>query len=132
MTGDVFSIIYGDLVTEVLNKETKFTSDSFHCRFSTNINSVNIWVNTIHIRIMLEVTLRQQLHLKTTSKHKELIKGGKELHSPHVKSLKKKLSGYRKDPFTFSFSINSSSGEKIVKNVYNNSWQVEILEKKIE
>ena len=64
---------------------------------------------------MLEVTLRQQLHLKTSSKHKELTKNGNELHLSHVKSLKEKISGYRKDPFTMSNSINSSSGAKIIK-----------------
>ena len=127
LTGDVFSTIHGDLVTELFNKDTKGTSGPFRCSFSINIDSVNIWVNMIHIYIMLKVALRQQLHLKASSRDKELTKSGKELHLSHVKSLKEKLSGYGIDTFTLAYPINLSSGEKIDKNVYNGMCQVEIL-----
>ena len=49
LTEYVFSTIHCDLVTELFNKETKGSSGPFHCGFSTNSNSVNTWVNTIHI-----------------------------------------------------------------------------------
>ena len=78
---------------------------------------------------MLKVALRQQLHLKTSSRHKELTKSGKELHLSHVKSLKEKLLGYRIAPFTLGCPINLSSGEKIDKNVYNDMCHDEILGK---
>ena len=74
-------------MTVLFNKEIKGTSGHLRCSFSTNIESVNTWVNTIHIYAMLKVALSQQLHLKTSSKHKELTKSGKELHLSHVKSL---------------------------------------------
>ena len=45
----VFSAFYHDLVTELFNKETKDTCGLFRWVFSTNIDSVNTWVNTIHI-----------------------------------------------------------------------------------
>ena len=64
---------------------------------------------------MLRVALSQQLHLKTSSKHKELTKSGKELHLSHVKSLKEELSGYGIDPFTLGYPINLSSKEKLIK-----------------
>ena len=64
---------------------------------------------------MLKVALSQQLHLKTSSKHKELTKSGKELHLSHVKSLKEELSGYGIDPFTLGYPINLSSKEKLLK-----------------
>ena len=41
LTGNVFSTIHGDLVTELFNRETKVTFDCIRCCFSTNINSVN-------------------------------------------------------------------------------------------
>ena len=50
LTGDVFSTTHGDLVIELFKNKTKGTSDSFHYSFSTNINSVNTWVNTIYIQ----------------------------------------------------------------------------------
>ena len=96
LTGDVFSRIHDDLVTELFNKEAKGTSDPFPCGFSTNVDSVKTWVNKIHIRTMLKAALRQQLHLKNSSRHKELTKSSKELHLSHVKSLKEKLSGMKK------------------------------------
>ena len=129
LTGDVFSTVLGDLVTGFFNKETKGTSGPFHCGFSTNIDSVNTWVNTIHIHTIPKVALRQQLHLKTSSRQKELTKSGKELHLSHVKSLKEKLSEYGIDLFTLGYPINLSSRENIDKNIYNNMCQVEVLGK---
>ena len=40
LTGNVFSTIHGDLITELFNRETKVTFDCIRCCFSTNINSV--------------------------------------------------------------------------------------------
>ena len=45
----VFLAIHCDLVPEPFNKETKGTSGPFRWIFSINIDSVNTWVNTIHI-----------------------------------------------------------------------------------
>ena len=55
-----------------------------------------------------------------------MTKSGKELHFSHLKSLKEKLSGYGIDLFTLGYPINLSRGEKIDKNVYNDTCQVEI------
>ena len=79
---------------------------------------------------MLKVAERQQLHLKTSSKQKELTKSGKELHLSHLKSWKEKLSGYGTDVFTLGYEINLLRGEKADKNVYNDMCQVEVLGKK--
>ena len=59
-----------------------------------------------------------------------MTKSGKKLHLLHQKPLKEKLSGYGIDSFTLSYLINSSRGEKLIKNVYNNMRQVKILEQK--
>ena len=56
-----------------------------------------------------------------------MTKSGKELYLLHLKSLKKKLLGYGIDPYTLSYPINLSRGEKIYKNVYNDMCQSEIL-----
>ena len=58
-----------------------------------------------------------------------MTKNSKELHSPHVKYCKEKLSGYGIDPFTLGYPIKLSSGEKNGKNIYNNMCKVEILRK---
>ena len=48
-SGDTFSSVHGDLITEFFNKETKSTAGPFRAGFSTDINAVNNWVKTIHI-----------------------------------------------------------------------------------
>ena len=54
-----------------------------------------------------------------------MTKSGKELHFSHLQSLKEKLSEYGVDLFTLGYRINLLRGEKIDKNVYNDSCQVE-------
>ena len=68
----MFLSIYGDLIPEIFNKETKGISGSFRKGFSTDIDIVSTWVNTIHIPSQLRVALRQKLHIKTSTKHKEI------------------------------------------------------------
>ena len=70
ITGEKFSSIHGDLVTELFNKETKGTAGPFRAGFSTNIDAVNNWVNTIHIHAMLRANLQKIPHIRTSSKHK--------------------------------------------------------------
>ena len=55
LTGYVFSGIHSDLVTEPFIKETKGTSGHFRRGFSTDIDSVNISVNTINIHTIPKV-----------------------------------------------------------------------------
>ena len=66
LTGDTFSAIHGDLMTELFNRETKGTSGPFRSGFSTDIDAVNTWVNTIHIHAMLRKGLHRLLHMKTS------------------------------------------------------------------
>ena len=53
-----------------------------------------------------------------------MTKGGKELHSSHLKSLKEKWSGSGIDPFTLGYPISLLREEKINKNAYNDMCQV--------
>ena len=48
-TGNVFSSISSDLVTELFNKRTNDTSGPFRYDLGNNIDLVNTWVNKIHI-----------------------------------------------------------------------------------
>ena len=65
---------------------------------------------------MLKVALRQQLHLKTFSKHKELTKSGKELTcNITCKIFKRKIIRTWNKSFTLSYPINLSSGKKLRK-----------------
>ena len=59
ITGEKFSAIHGDLFTELFNKETKSTADPFRSGFSTDVDAVNCWVNTIHIHTLLKKEFTQ-------------------------------------------------------------------------
>ena len=113
ITGEKFSAIHGDLITELYNKETKGTAGPFRAGFSTDIEAVNNWVNTIHIHALLRTSLHRVLSIKTSSKHKELTGRGKRLHAEHVKSLKMKLNSYGVDPFSTDPPRQITSGKKI-------------------
>ena len=64
-------------MTELFNRETKGTSGLFRSGFSTDIDAVNTWVNTIHIHALVRKSLHKVLHMKTSSKHKEITPRGK-------------------------------------------------------
>ncbi len=99
ISSEPFSSINGDLVTELLNKETKGTSGPFRPGFSTNVDTVNTWVRTIHIHGMLQVAFRKQLKIKTSSNHKESTRSGKNMHRSQVESLISNLRGFGTNPF---------------------------------
>ena len=119
ITGEKVSAVHGDLITELFNKETKGTSGPFRCGFSTDIDSVNTWVNTIHIHTVLRTSLHNVLHIKTSSKHKEVTPRGKPLHAEHVKNLKNKLRGYGVDPFSTGFPKHISLGDIMDDSIVN-------------
>ena len=128
ISGDKFSSIHGDLVTELFNKETKGTAGPFRAGFSTDIESVNNWVNTIHIHAVLRTSLQKVLRIRTSSKHKELTEGGKILHADHVRKLKEKLLKYGIYPFSSDTPPKHiSSGKKIdeviVKDFIIGNWK---------
>ena len=70
LSGDRFSSIYGDLITEVFNGETKRQAGSHRSGFSTNVNAVNTWIKTNHIHAKLRKTFNDTIRL-TDSHHKE-------------------------------------------------------------
>ena len=98
--GEPFLSIHGDLITELFNKITKGAGGPFRAGFSTNIEAVNTWVRNIHIHSKLKQSFKKEIMLKTSSKHKEITKGGKKLHHDLVKKLKLKLVDYGVNPFS--------------------------------
>ena len=84
ISGEPFSSIHDDLITELFNKETKGTQGSMRAGFSTNCEAVNEWIATIHIHGKVREEFKKLLMLKTSSKHKELTNCGKMRHFNHV------------------------------------------------
>ena len=45
------------------------------------------------------MVMRDKLGCKTSSIHKELTEGGKQIHQQHVNALKEQLNSYETNPF---------------------------------
>ena len=117
ITGEAFSAIHGDLVTELFNKECKSATGPFRRGFSTTSKSVNVWVRTIHIQSMLLRSYMNFIGEKTKLTHKELTPGGKELHEKHVKDLQTMLRNYGIDPFSNEPPRCFVTGEEIAGDI---------------
>ena len=66
ISGEPFSSIHGDLITELFNKATKGTRGPTRAGFSTNREAVNEWIVTIHIHGKVREEFRKLLMLKTS------------------------------------------------------------------
>ena len=83
----VTRVCHDDLVTELMNRETKGVAGPFRSGYSTNYESLNKLVMTCHIYCKLRSILKK-MRIMTSSVHKELAPGNKRLHNSHVTSLK--------------------------------------------
>ena len=117
ISGEPFSSIHGDLITELFNKETKRTRGPMRAGFSTNHKAVNEWITTIHIHGRVREEFKKLLMLKTSSKHKELTNGGKIKHYNHVLSLKKTSDDYGVNPFEESIAKCLTTGVEIDESI---------------
>ena len=117
VSGERFTSIHGDLVTELFNKQTKDTAGPFRAGFSTDISAVNTWVRTIHVHCKLREKFRDMVAIKTSSKHKELSPGRKKMHSRHVAQLKNQLVQYGMDPFSDDKPRSFATGVEIPSNI---------------
>ena len=91
LSGDKFSSIHGDLITEVFNGETKPQAGPHRSGFSTNVDAVNTWIKTTHIHAKLRKKFNDTIRLTADSHHKETTQSEMKRHSQHVKNLKDQL-----------------------------------------
>ena len=128
-SGDSFSTIHGDLVTEHFNKETKGTARPFRSGYSTDMYAVNKWIKkTYHIHSKMRTMLRRKLKVFTLQVHKEVTPGNKRLHFEHVRSLKAKLEQYNVNIFGDSPAEISQLVEKLIRRLL----MVFCMQKKLE
>ena len=123
ISGESFSAIHGDLITEIYNGETKGAAGPFRSGYSTNIETVNTWVKTAHIHAKLRTALKQKIDLTTSTVHKEVTEGGKKLHMNHMNKLIKKLHDYKIDPFGDGPARHITTGREIDCQIVNDMLQ---------
>ena len=81
------------------------TAHPFRSAFSTDIDEVNSWVNTIHIHTSLRKELHKCLQMQPGSKLEDVLPRRIKVHAEHVKNSKQKLCGYGIDPFSMPLGI---------------------------
>ena len=114
LSGQPFSAMHGDLVIEIFNGQTKRQAGPYASGFSTNIDTVNKWVNTANIHAQIRAVFSEKLQLTTSSQHKECTP---RLHYDHVKALKQQLRQYSIDPFASCHTRDITIGVELAKNL---------------
>ena len=71
LSGDKFSSIHGDLITEGFSGETKRQAGPHISGFSTNVDAVNTCIKTTYIHTKLRKKFNDTIRLTTDSHHKE-------------------------------------------------------------
>ena len=139
LSGGKFSSMHGDLVTEIINGETKRQAGSHRGEFSVDKEALNKWVITAHINAKLRSEVKDIMHLSTNSIHKKCILSGYVLFLNHVESLKSKLVKYNINPFgegpTKDLTIVKELGKNIMKGLiyapsFGNEKFVEFMEER--
>ena len=99
LSGQAFSTIHGDLITETtINKETKVRGGPMRGGFSTSEETNDAFIKTSHLMAKIRSALKEKLNVLTTSVHKEVTPGARLRHDRIVGSLKRTLDGLM-DPF---------------------------------
>ena len=99
LSGDKFSSIHGDLITQVFNSETKLQARPKRSGLNTNVDVVNTWIKTTHNHAKLRKKFNDTIRLTTDNHHKETTQSEMKRNSQHVKTLKDQLKKYNTDPF---------------------------------
>ena len=114
ITGDTFSAVHGDLITEWFNKQTKGKDGPFRSGYSTKLSAVNTYIRTMHIHAQLHREMKSKLVINTSSSHKDLSPRAMKRHKTHVNDLKETMTKlYDTDLFSDGPAMSISSGTEI-------------------
>ena len=120
LSGDSFSYLHGDFITEIFNGQTKRQAGPHCAGFSTDINKVNTWVATSHIHAKVRQILWDKTQLNTSTNHKECTPGARSLQNNNGELLKEKLKSYGTDPFSTGKARDIATGKELPEKVVEN------------
>ena len=120
LSGQPFTSLHGDLITEIFNGQTKCQAGPHAAGFSTGINKVNDWVRTAHIHAKFRCIFTEKIKLQTNSCHKECTLGARKLHVSNMKALKQQLQIYGCNPFAEVNARDITTGEELPKDIIEN------------
>ena len=115
-SGDSFSNMHGDLVTEHFKKKWKeLLGLSPQVIILTFIYAVNKWIKTSHIHSKVRTMLRKKLNVFNSQVHREMTPGNKRLHFEHAPILKAKFKQYNVNIFGDGPARNLTTGRETDK-----------------
>ena len=117
ITGQNFSTLHGDLITEIFNGQTKRQAGPHRTGLSMDIDQTNRWIKTVHIYAKLRMEVTQKIGSATSAVHKETTPSAIKQHLSHVESLKQQLTKYGCNPFSDSNAKNITTGAEIDTNI---------------
>ena len=95
MSGETFSTIHGDLITETtINREVKIRGGRMRGGYSTSEETTDVFIKTSYIMATIRSKLKEKLAYVTSSVHKEITPGSRIQHDNVVKDLTNQLREY--------------------------------------
>ena len=117
MSGEQFSTIHGDLMTEVtINRDAKVRGGSMMGGYSTSDKTNDAFVKTSHVMAKSRSDLTEQVHLLSSCVHEELSPGSRKHHDKIVTDMKEKVLDYC-DPFLNTSARHLRTGVEIDVNI---------------
>ena len=85
LTGDKFSTVHGDLITETtINREVKVRGGPMQGGYSTSLKTTDAFIKTSHLMAKIRRKVKDRLKILTTSVHKELSPGARRQQTTGV------------------------------------------------
>ena len=117
MSGELFSTIHGDLITETtINREVKVRGGPMRGGYSTSEENTDAFIKTSHIMATVRSKLKEKLAYVTSSAHKEITPGSRIQHDNVVKDLINQLREYF-NPFIEAPARHFKTGVEIEPDV---------------
>ena len=112
-SGNSFTNVHGDLVTEYANKEMKGSTGPFRNGNSTIEKHRRKYQSLSHTYIKIKTTVRERLNLKTPNTHKGTVESGKKYFFTSVKRVKYQIRNYGFDIIGNTQARNIPTGKVI-------------------
>ena len=118
-TGQNFSTIHGDLITETtINREVKVRGGPMRGGFSTSERANDVFIKTSHLMAAIRRKVEEKLSYITSRAHKEVSAGSRMKHDYTIRDLTNQLEQFF-DPFVDGPARHFKSGLQINEDIIN-------------
>ena len=117
ITGQSFSTIHGDLITETtINREVKVRGGPMRGGYSTSFEANDAFIKTSHLMAKIRGKLKEKLNVLSSTVHKEVTPAARSRHDTIVNRLEVTLKDYF-DPFVDGPARHFATGVEIDGNI---------------